>query len=47
MFILGIFLILGWLFGFFYYADLMPRYVSVGMVIAGLFSMGWGLLKGK
>jgi hypothetical protein len=47
MFILGIVLVLGWLFGFFYYGDIMPRNVSVGMVIAGLFSMGWGLLKGK
>jgi hypothetical protein len=48
MFILGIAIIVGWLFMFFYYGqDVMPRNVSVGMVIGGLFSLGWGLLKGK
>ena len=47
MFILGVFIILGWLFGFFYYGDTVPRNVMVGMMLAGLFSMGWGLLTGK
>lgn len=48
MFIFGVFIILAWLFIFFYYGEgFMPRNVFVGMMIAGLFSMGWGLLVGK
>ncbi len=47
MFILGAFILMAWVFGFFYYGDEIPRNVSVAMVIGGLFSMGWGLLKGK
>lgn len=47
MFILGVFIILAWIFSFFYYDDMVPQTVSVGMIIAGLFSMGWGLLVGK
>ncbi len=47
MFVLGAFIILAWLFCFVYYDDILPRDVNVGMIIAGLFSLGWGLLKGK
>ena len=47
MFILGAFILIAWVFCFFYYPDEIPRNWSVGMVISGLFSMGWGLLKGK
>ncbi len=47
MFILGAFILIAWVFCFFYYGDLIPRNWSVAMVIGGLFSMGWGLLKGK
>ena len=48
MFILGAIIILSWLFCFFYYGEeFMPRNVMVAMMIAGLFSMGWGLLVGK
>ena len=47
MFILGGFILTAWVFCVLYYGDLLPRNWSVGMVISGLFSMGWGLLKGK
>lgn len=47
MFIFGTLVILSWLFCFFYYGELLPRNVMVGMLIVGLFSMGWGLLAGK
>ena len=47
MFALGIAIILTWLFCFVYYDDILPRDVTIGLVIAGLFSLGWGLLKGK
>ncbi len=47
MFVLGIVIIVSWLFCFVYYEDIFPRNVNVGLVIAGLVSMGWGLLKGK
>ena len=48
MFIFGIFIILAWLFITFYYGgDMFPRNVMIGMMITGLFSMGWGLLTGK
>jgi hypothetical protein len=40
-------MILSWLFCFFYYGEILPRNVMVGMLIVGLFSMGWGLLAGK
>jgi hypothetical protein len=47
MFTLGGFILTAWVFCFFYYGDTLPRNWSVGMVIGGLFTMGWGLLKGK
>ena len=47
MFIFGALVILSWLFCFFYYDEALPRNVMVAMLIAGLFSMGWGLLVGK
>ncbi len=47
MFLIGIIITLAWIFSFFYYEDMVPRNVSIGMMMAGLFSMGWGLLKGK
>ncbi len=47
MFLLGVFITLGWLFMNFYYGDSLPRNVSVGIMMAGLFITGWGLLKGK
>jgi hypothetical protein len=47
MFIFGALVILSWLFCFFYYGEVFPRNVMVGMLIVGLFSMGWGLLAGK
>jgi hypothetical protein len=47
MFILGIFLTLGWIFCFFYYPNEMPRNAMVALMFSGLFSMGFGLLKGK
>ena len=47
MFLLGAFILVGWIFCNFYYVDELPRNWSVGMMFAGLFSMGWGLLKGK
>lgn len=47
MFVLGAFITLSWIFCFFYYGDFLPRNLMVGMMIAGLFSMGWGLLAGK
>ncbi len=47
MFLLGSFIIIAWVFCNFYYADALPRNYSVGMMFAGLFTMGWGLLKGK
>ena len=47
MFVLGVLIILSWLFCFVYYDDILPRDVNVGMVIAGLFTMGYGLLRGK
>jgi hypothetical protein len=47
MFIFGALVILSWLFCFFYYGEIFPRNMMVGMLIVGLFSMGWGLLAGK
>lgn len=47
MFLLGAFIIMSWIFCFFYYEDMLPNQVTVGMIIAGLFTMGWGLLAGK
>ena len=47
MFFVGATIIIAWIFCFFYYEDLMPRNVSVGMMMVGLFTMGWGLLRGK
>lgn len=47
MFIFGALMTGAWLFCFFYYGEFMPRNVMVGMLIAGLFSMGWGLLTGR
>ena len=47
MFIFGAFILIAWAFCFLYYGDSIPRNWNVGMVIGGLFSMGWGLLKGK
>jgi hypothetical protein len=47
MFILGIFITIGWIFCTFYYGDVMPRNVMIGVMISGLFSMGWGLLTGR
>lgn len=48
MFILGSIITLSWLFIFFYYGEgFLSRNVMVGMMIAGLFSMGWGLLTGR
>jgi hypothetical protein len=47
MFFLGAVIILGWVFCFFYYGDMIPQNVSVAMIIGGLFTMGWGLLTGK
>ena len=47
MFLLGSFILAGWIFCNFYYADLLPKSWSVYMMFAGLFSMGYGLLKGK
>ena len=47
MFIFGAFILIAWVFGVFYYGDEIPRNWSVGMMMGGLFSMGWGLLKGK
>ncbi len=47
MFLLGAFITIGWVFCNFYYADTLPRNWSVGMMFAGLFAMGYGLLKGK
>jgi hypothetical protein len=47
MFILGVFLTLGWIFCFFYYDNMIPRDWMVAILISGLFTMGWGLLKGK
>ena len=47
MFLLGVFITLGWLFMNFYYGDALPRNVSVGIMMSGLFITGWGLLKGK
>ena len=46
MFVFGVMIIVSWLFCFVYY-DIFPRNVNVGLVIAGLASMGWGLLRGK
>lgn len=47
MFVLGAMIILAWVFCFFYYGDMIPQNISVGMIIGGLFTMGWGLLTGK
>ena len=47
MFLLGSFITIGWVFCNFYYEDAMPRSWNVGMMFAGLFTMGYGLLKGK
>ena len=47
MFFIGAIIIIAWIFSFFYYEDLVPRNVNVGMMMAGLFCMGWGLLRGK
>lgn len=47
MFIFGVMVTGAWLFCFFYYGDTVPRNVMVGMMIFGLFSMGWGLLAGR
>ncbi len=47
MFALGVLIIASWLFCFIYYDDIFPRNVNIGMVIAGLFSLGWGLMRGK
>lgn len=47
MFILGAFITLAWLFCFFYYGEFLPRNIFVGMMIAGLSCMGWGLMVGK
>jgi len=47
MFLLGSFILIAWVFYNFYYADALPRNWSVYMMFAGLFSMGYGLLKGK
>lgn len=47
MFILGIFLTLSWVFCFFYYPNEIPRNANVALMISGLFSMGYGLLRGK
>ena len=44
MFLLGVFITLGWLFMNFYYGDSLPRNVSVGIMMSGLFITGWGLL---
>jgi len=47
MFILGIFLTLSWIFCFFYYDNVIPRNMMVALMISGLFTMGYGLLKGN
>jgi hypothetical protein len=47
MFVLGSMIIIAWVFCFFYYGDAIPRNINIAMVIAGLFTMGWGLLAGK
>ncbi len=47
MFTLGSLIIIAWVFGFFYYGEAIPDNVTVGMVIGGLFTMGWGLLSGR
>lgn len=47
MFLLGVALIIGWIFCFFYYGDVIPQNWSIGIMIAGIFSMGWGLLTSK
>ena len=47
MFIIGAIVTLLWVFCFFYYGDMRPRNWSVGAVIVGLASMGWGLLRGR
>ena len=39
MFLLGSFILAGWIFCNFYYADLLPRSWSVYMMFAGLFSI--------
>jgi hypothetical protein len=47
MFILGIMITAGWLFCFFYYGEVFPRQIMVATLIAGLFSMGYGLLTSR
>ncbi len=47
MFILGVLLTVSWIFCFFYYENMIPRNAMVALMISGLFTMGWGLLKGK
>jgi len=47
MFLLGGALLASWVFCFFYYEDAIPRTIMVGMMVGGLFSMGWGLLTDK
>lgn len=47
MFLLGAAILMSWVFCFFYYEDSVPRNVMVVMIVAGLFSMGWGLLTDK
>ena len=47
MFLLGSIILISWVFCNFYYEDMLPRSWSVYMMFAGLFAMGWGLLKGK
>ena len=47
MFLLGSFITIAWVLCTFYYEDIMPRSWMVGTMFAGLFSMGYGLLKGK
>ena len=46
MFALGVLLLLVWGYSFFYYEN-VPVNVSFGMMVGGLVSLGWGLLKEK
>jgi hypothetical protein len=45
MFKLGAVLLIVW--GYCFFAQDLPLKVSVAMMMAGLFSMGWGLLSEK
>ena len=47
MFILGVFITLSWIFCFFYYEAMIPRNIMVAMMVSGLFTMGYGLLRGR